>query len=210
MEVWKDIVDFPNYQVSNLGNVKSLKRKMILKPRPVEKQYNYICYDVYLYNDKGGYHKKIHRLVAEAFIPKVEGKTIVDHIDRNPANNKVENLRWATHSENSLNSKTRSDNSSGERNVYFCKQKNKWTIKSTLNNKETHYGFYDTKEEAIKAKESGNYNFITTNTGEKHISEQNNRFVFEKTTNGIKYRKSFKTLEEAVKARDDYAQTTKN
>ena len=122
-EVWKDIIDFPNYQVSNIGNVKNKRTRRILKARPVKKKYGYICYDVLLYNDtqKLGFHKKVHRLVAEAFIPKVDGKDIIDHIDRDSSNNKADNLRWATHSENMLNTNIRSDNTSGEKNVYFCK-----------------------------------------------------------------------------------------
>lgn len=53
------------------------------------------------------YHKKpyyVHRLVAETFIPNPENKPCVDHIDRNPANNHVDNLRWVTYSENNYNS----------------------------------------------------------------------------------------------------------
>lgn len=43
---------------------------------------------------------KVHRLVAEAFIERVDGKNIIDHIDGNPSNNNVSNLRWCTNLEN--------------------------------------------------------------------------------------------------------------
>ncbi len=49
---------------------------------------------------------KVHRLVAETFIPNPDNKPLVDHIDRNPGNNNVENLRWVTHRENMYNTKT--------------------------------------------------------------------------------------------------------
>lgn len=49
---------------------------------------------------------RVHRLVAETFIPNSENKPQIDHIDRDPSNNDVENLRWVTAQENSLNRKT--------------------------------------------------------------------------------------------------------
>lgn len=58
---------------------------------------------------KDGYYvvasKRVHRLIAECFIPNPEHKPTVDHIDRNPANNAVSNLRWATQHEQHLNAK---------------------------------------------------------------------------------------------------------
>jgi len=207
-EEYRDINDFTNYEVSNLGNVRNKKSKKILKPRAFEKKSNYICYEVQLYNDtqKLGFHKKIHRLVAEAFLTNPENKSDIDHIDRNTANNNVSNLRYATRSENMLNTGLRIDNTSGERNIHYVEQKKKWTIKNMIEGKIISCGFYDTKEEAIQAKETGIYNLLKTNTGEKYISynENKNKYIFEKTTNGIKYRKAFNTLEEAILAKNDY------
>jgi len=152
-EVWKDITDFPNYEVSNLGNVRNKKSNRVLKPRECKRRNHYICYDVGLYNDtrSKGYHKKIHRLVAEAFIDKEDGKNIIDHIDRNPANNRVNNLRWVNHYDNAVNSNTRCDNQLGHKNI--CIKYNRFIVEITRNKQEVFYGNYETLEEAIKARD---------------------------------------------------------
>jgi hypothetical protein len=56
----------------------------------------------------------------------------MDHIDRDPLNNRFTNLRDITHSNNSVNSKTRWDNSSGQKGVCFDKQKGKWKVQATI------------------------------------------------------------------------------
>lgn len=101
-EIWKAIKDYDGlYEVSSYGRIRSLKRKAarILKPTPNKNGYLQICLC------KNGTKKnlKIHRLVADAFIPNPDNKLTVDHIDRNPLNNSVENLRWADHSEQAVN-----------------------------------------------------------------------------------------------------------
>lgn len=106
-EIWKDIPNYEGlYQVSNLGNVKSLCygarniRKSnvhkILKHSPN----NWGYHKVQLYKDGKSQMLYIHRLVASLFIPNPENKEQVNHIDGNKANNKVSNLEWATSKEN--------------------------------------------------------------------------------------------------------------
>ena len=105
-EIWKDIKGFENlYQVSNLGNVKTLgnmaRAKCIDKNGIRKPQINHKGYlGVILHKDGIYYQKLIHRLVAEAFIPNPENKQQVNHIDTNKQNNCVENLEWTTQDEN--------------------------------------------------------------------------------------------------------------
>lgn len=95
-EIWKDIEGYEGlYQVSNFGNVKSLITNKIIKPSPNTYGYLNLC----LF--KNGRKKQItvHKLVAEAFIPNIENKPTVNHEDGNKNNNCVDNLSWATYSE---------------------------------------------------------------------------------------------------------------
>lgn len=156
IEIWKDVnhpvfKDF--YQVSNLGRLKS-------KPRIVTRggennRYSYITNPriinsfrcgkhphlfTSLYSDVDGYKNKtayIHKLVAEAFIPKPSKEhTYVTHLDWDFKNNKTNNLKWITPTENSKRSM-----------VMYPENKNK--IKET----NTKNGYYDSlKSEARKYK----------------------------------------------------------
>lgn len=98
-EVWKDIEDFPNYQVSNMGRVKSFcqqKEGKILKQNFVRN--NYLSVGLY-YNGKTKTFR-VHRLVALAFIPNPENKETINHINEVKTDNRVENLEWMTVKEN--------------------------------------------------------------------------------------------------------------
>jgi hypothetical protein len=98
-EQWSPICGFPLYRVSNWGNVKSFKRYpdgKTMKKNVVGTGYNY----VQLRKDGRTYGKRIAVLVANAFIPQVNGKDLVNHKDGNKRNDYFENLEWCTPSEN--------------------------------------------------------------------------------------------------------------
>lgn len=104
-EIWLPVKGFKRqYHVSNRGRVKSIARfksgrwqeDLILKGQVNNKGYHVVvlCYG------SSRTTKLVHRLVAEAFIPKVRGKKQVNHIDNNPLNNNDWNLEWTTQKEN--------------------------------------------------------------------------------------------------------------
>lgn len=107
-EVWRDVVGYEGlYQVSNLGRVKSFHRYkdgMIVKPAITSKGY---CRVDLQKNSQKRKVSKVHRLVAQAFIPNPENKPEIDHIDGNKQNNRADNLRWCTHKENQNNPVTK-------------------------------------------------------------------------------------------------------
>lgn len=95
--MWKDIKGYEGkYQISDSGNVKSLITHKYLKLVD-NKGYK----RVFLSNPYRRWYL-VHRLVAEAFIPNPENKPTVNHIDGNKQNNCVDNLEWATYSENNI------------------------------------------------------------------------------------------------------------
>ena len=95
-EEWKNIQDYENYEVSNLGNVRNKKTGRILK------SYNKGGYAVVGLSKTKGKIFQVHRLVCQAFILNPENKPQVNHIDKNGLNNNVKNLEWNTVVENNI------------------------------------------------------------------------------------------------------------
>ena len=99
-EIWKPVVGYEDhYEVSSLGNI---RRKKSGRMRRID---NAPIYPTILLSVNGK-HKtfRVHRLVAKAFLPLIEGKTHVNHKNGNHYDNRVENLEWVTQEENNLHS----------------------------------------------------------------------------------------------------------
>ncbi len=108
-EVFVDIKGYEGlYQISNFGNVKSLpksdgngKRERILK-FDISGRGKSLYHRITICKDSKSKRISVHRLVCLHFIPNPKNKPCVNHIDNNGKNNRVENLEWCTHKENSM------------------------------------------------------------------------------------------------------------
>lgn len=151
MEEWKQIIDYPNYDISNLGNVKNKITNIILKGN---KRMDYKIVHLWKsFNDKSIKNTfYIHRLVAIHFIPNLENKPRIDHIDRNKLNNNMNNLRWVTVSQNAMNTKIPINNITGIKGVSYYNKKNKYVAELLINKKKIRKAF-DIIEEAKQQRE---------------------------------------------------------
>lgn len=168
-EIFCVIPNFPNYKVSTLGNVWSKKYNKLLKPFKNKDGYLVVGLSS---KDKSSTTISIHRLVLSTFRfnetllldkDKEENKylikTCVDHINNNTADNRLENLRYATKMENGQNSKVSKRNKTTKiKGVYFDKERGLYLSNIVYKQKRIFLGRYETVEEAtlvrrIKARE---------------------------------------------------------
>lgn len=134
-EVWKPISDYPNYEVSSFGDIRSITRNVktrgngvrTIKSKILSQDTTGRYHMVTLYKNGVAKNVSVHRQVAIAFIDNPDNKETVDHIDRNKDNNRVSNLRWANKLEQ-------------ERNKTFP-QREIYAIKD--NKKTKYYGVHD-------------------------------------------------------------------
>ena len=149
-EIWKSIPDFPKYEISNLGRVKSLAREITEHSGRTRKQrekllkgditfgYNRVA----LYNKDFKKRVVVHRLVYSAFVGDIDGK-FIDHINGDRNDNRLENLRLATIQQNQFNRKAKG----------YCwdKGSGKFRASIMLNGKNIYLGFFDIAKEARMA-----------------------------------------------------------
>ena len=147
-EIWKTIPEYEDYQVSNLGNVKSLKfgKEKLLKKY---EKYGYFIVVV----RKNNYSKqfKVHQLVAMAFLwHKPTGMiNVINHINFNKADNRLENLEIISQRENA--SHKNKEYSSKHIGVCWDKENKKWISTIRINGKRIFLGRYEKELEASNA-----------------------------------------------------------
>ena len=156
MEVWVNIPGYVGYEVSNMGNVRSvdrliedkLGRKRFWKGKPL-KPLNcgkgYLA--VNLNNDKRMY---IHVLVAMGFAGHEPNghKVVVDHINGDKKDNRLENINVTTQRQNVLKGDVCKSEYPG---TYYCTQTNKWRARKMIDGKRYNVGYYETQKEAFYA-----------------------------------------------------------
>ncbi len=153
MEIWKEIKGFEGlYEVSNLGRVKSLKRKFTSKEKFLKPYVSTGGYLRVTLSKKGKVkNKKIHQLLAVAFLKhKPCGmKLVVDHINNVKTDNRLDNLQIVTHRYNV--SKSTPKGSSEYTGVRYIKKNKNWRAQIVINGKFKHLGIFNDELEAAEA-----------------------------------------------------------
>jgi len=145
--IWKKIQEY-DYSINEEGQVKNDKTGKILKGWFRKDGYHQICL---IDNNKNKRKFYIHRLLAKNFLENYSDELFVDHIDRNPSNNSLINLRMVNHQENICNQNKHKNCSSIYKGVYYFKRVNKWNSQIQINGKRISLGHFISQEEAAKA-----------------------------------------------------------
>lgn len=157
-EIWKDVPEYEGlYQVSNFGRVRSLPKQWIsgngsinehngkiLKPSKISGGYLATAFCKYQVRK----NFTVHQLVAMVFLGHQPNghKFVVDHINDNPADNRVDNLQIVTTRFNTC--KTQGKYSSQYKGVSWCKNKNKWRSEIYINKKSKFLGYFENEYDA--------------------------------------------------------------
>lgn len=144
-EIWKDVPNYEGiYQVSNLGNVKSLNYNKTGEEKLLKQQLNTRGYYQCIFSKLGKTKTfTLHQLVAITFLnhkPDGTQKLVVDHINDNKLDNRLENLQLISQRENAY--KTQGKYSSKYKGVSWFKNLNKWASKININGNLKHLGYY--------------------------------------------------------------------
>jgi hypothetical protein len=140
--------DYAEIVLYNIKNKPIDKVKVDLENLENLRQYKWmINYHGYAVGRVNGIMKQMHRVILNA--PK---DMIIDHINRNTLDNRKNNLRICNKSQNAMNSKIPSDNTSGAKGVYWNKRYSKWEVRICLKGHNKFLGYFEDKQDAIEAR----------------------------------------------------------
>jgi hypothetical protein len=148
MEEFRKITNYSNYSISDFGNIRNDKTNRILSPSLSGPENNKYLVVNLRNNDGVVKNVKIHKLVAQEFLEPIPNKILVDHIDNNTSNNRIENLRFCNCQENARNKRVYSNSTLECKGVSFFKKTNKYVAYIYVDRRKCHLGIYETFEEA--------------------------------------------------------------
>jgi len=151
-EEWKTVENYPDYMISNFGRVYSYRKSRGYNGKFL-KQNNCGGYlNVGLYGDNNKMNTVlVHLLVANSFVPKIEGKELVNHIDGDKSNAHYLNLEWVDNRENLSHAFLTKNVASKYTGVHLRKDLNKWIAAIRINKKLKHLGVFLNEEDAAQA-----------------------------------------------------------
>ena len=148
-EEWRSISGNMDYKVSQIGRVRNVRTGLILKLR-LNDTMGYI--QIGFTNEHNRKICYVHRLVAQEFIENPENRSDVDHIDNNKQNNCSNNLRWASKSENQMNTIKRPSCSSIFKGVSWHTASRRWQVEiQTSTGKQNTVGYFSDETDAARA-----------------------------------------------------------
>lgn len=220
-EIFKSYPLNSNYKVSNLGRVKSLPRKVRIgnnwrnTDEKILKDCNSGLYEYRIVHLGRGARKYVHRMVLETFVGNCPKGMECLHLDGDNKNNKLDNLKWGTHSDNELMKFLDSKNTSGYRGVAWSSRHNKWIAAKNFDGKKYVFGMHQDPytafcmipknksewEKVHKHKARGN-----NTTGYRGVVlKPNGKYIAQWTVNGTKkyFGTNHKTAEAAYAAIPD-------
>ena len=162
-EIWKHVVGYEGlYEVSDLGRIRSLDRS---RPHSRNANYSFLCRGKIrkIHNDKNGYqrvtlckggrqsNKQVHRIVGYAFLGLTDDLQI-DHVDGDPKNNRLDNLRTATGGQNMIGSRRKHKGATSQyRGVSWHDRDRRWVAQIQFNRTNFYLGCYSEEIDAAKA-----------------------------------------------------------
>lgn len=138
--------EYPNHKILFDTIHLDLFNKNVWKFHKISENYFYLCLSAY---------SSFHRLI----LPKKEG-FIIDHINKDPLDNRLCNLRYCLMKENTRNQRKHKNNTSGFPGVSWKKDKNKWKAFLMLDRKQIHLGYFEDKNKAIQARKDGELKYF--------------------------------------------------